>query len=183
MKKWLWKAFKFIFHLVCIIAAISLSSGCFRRYHENRNTLYVRDQNFQTKNSSTYPTVSLCFSMPFKTNKLEEFEKGLTPNIYSDFLMGKENFNESLLKVKFKEVSLQLNDFLIKTNINTKNIGIDENSTSIIHSISTLNVNVFLWRFLKCFSFNIPYHEGVIINRLLISHDQMVLSSNFGNIM
>ena len=168
MKKWIWKFFRVVFHLICITAVIFWSRDCIRHYHENRNALHIQERRFQSQNSSVYPTVSLCFSSPFKTNLLESYGKNFTPQLYSNFLMGKSEYSESLASIPFNNVTLQLEDFLFSARISTKNIGTDEEEKSVTSSISTLNLNVYLWRFLKCFSFNIPYEEHIIINRLLI---------------
>ena len=168
MKKWIWKLFKVGFHLICITAVIFLSRDCILHYHENRNTLHVLDRKFQTNNSSVYPTISLCFSSPFKTNLLDGYGKRFTPLKYSNFLMGKSEYSASLASVSFNNVTIRLEDFLFSANLSTKNIGADQEEKSVNSSISTLNVNVIVWRFLKCFSFNIPYEEHVIINQLSI---------------
>ena len=177
MKKWIWKLSKIVFHLICITAVIVWSRDCIRHYYENRNALHVLERRFQSKNSSVYPTISLCFSSPFKTNLLGKYEKRLTPLEYSNFLMGKSEYSASLANISFNNVALRLEDFLISANLSTKNIGAHEEEKSITSSISTLNVNVIVWRFLKCFSFNIPYEEHVIINRLSIILNRNVFTN------
>ena len=168
MKKWIWKLFKIVFHLIGITAVIIGSRDCILHYHKNRNALHILDRKFQTNNSSVYPTISMCFSSPLKTNLLERYGTRLTPLQYSKFLMGISEYSASLASISFNNVTLRLEDFLFSANLSTKNIGADEEEKSITSSISTLNLNVYVWRFLKCFSFNIPYEEHVIINELRI---------------
>ena len=168
IKKWIWKLFKTAFHLICITAVIFFSRDCIQHYHEDRNSLHVLERRFQSKNSSGYPSISLCFSSPFKRNLLENYGKRPSPQQYSDFLMGKSEYSASLAGIQFSNVTLQLEDFLFAANLSIRSIGSDEEEKSVPSTISILNLNVFVWRFLKCFSFNIPYEEHVIIDELRI---------------
>ena len=169
MKQLCFKISTISFHLFCITWAIFWAKHAFIEYRKNHNSLHVHYNRFQKNNSSTYPSVSMCFSTPFKSNELENHEKGITPFQYSNFIMGITNYSESLAKIRFEDVILQLDDFLISATISSKNIGLDEEELPINSNITSVNLSVYVWRFLKCFSFNIPYDEGVIINKLLIT--------------
>lgn len=178
MKNLIWKLVRIAFHFICIMIAVYLARSSILQYNEDRNSLDVRYQSFQSRNSSTYPTISMCFSSPFKNNKLQNYRKDLSPLQYSNFLMGKTNYDNSFANVSFEDVTLMLDDFLLSASLATKNIGTDEKEASVIPWVTTLNFNVYEWRFLKCFSFNIPYDEGVLINRLLIKLNRKVFPNS-----
>ena len=172
------KIFTNALHFACILAAVFLAYGFLLRYYQNKSSLDVHFQRFQIRNTSTYPTISMCFSLPFMNNRLLEHEKSLTPLEYSNFVLGKTNYNKTLAEIPFEIVTLQLDDFLLSAKVWSKNIDLKDEVLSIVSSVTTIYSSVYVWRFLKCFSFNIPYDEGTIINKLLILMDRSIFPNS-----
>ena len=174
MRKIFLRTFNIFVHVICIAALILLIYGSLKQYHDNKNSLNETFQRFQTNGSSVYPSMSMCFSSPFSKSKLEKRVNGLTPLHYSDFILGKSDYTEILANISYQDVSIDIKDFLISANVSSKSIDDFEHLTSIIDSIITTDLSVYTVRFLRCFTFNIPYVEDVIINMLVVEFNRTI---------
>ena len=114
------------------------------------------------------------FTSPFSKTKLEKHVEGLTPSEYSDFLIGRTNYTHDLAKINYQDVAIEINDFLISATVSSKIKEISQQSKSIIPSITSAELSIFVWRFLKCFTFNIPYEKDAIISQILIELNRTI---------
>ena len=178
MKIFFWKSINVVFHLICVITLLVFTYQLLKNYHKNANSLNVRFRRFQSNKSSVYPSVSMCFTSPFLSKKLERFAEGLSPSQYSDFIMGKTDYTSHLGNISHQEVSLQIDDFLVSASISSKTKEVSEQQTSIVSNITSVHLSVFVWRFLKCFTFNIPYDESIIISQLVIELNRKIFPNN-----
>ena len=148
------KICKVAFYTGCVITTIILTLGFFLEYHRNIQSFEVNLQRFNGNAQSPYPSISMCFSIPFQNSLEWNSSVRIDPYVYSEFLLG--NNNDTLLfKINYDEISVQLSDFLIDTRIFTKNMDtIKEDKSIPLDLISSTSLNVYQWRFLKCFTFD-----------------------------
>ena len=163
---------------MCIAALLFLICGSLQRYHNNKSSLNETFRRFQTNGSSVYPSISMCFTSPFLKRKLEKFVRGLTPLQYSDFIIGRANYTRILADIGYQDVSLNVKDFVISATFSSKTKEVSEQSTSIIASITYTDLSAAVWRFLRCFTFNVPYDEDVIVNEVVIEFNRTVFPND-----
>ena len=178
MAKFLLRTVNIIFHILCIAALLFLVCGSLKRYHNNKSSLNEDFRRFQTNGSSVYPSISMCFTSPFLGRKLEKLVTGLTPSHYSDFIIGRTNYSSILAGISYQDVSLNVKDFVISATFSSKTKEVSEQSTSLIDSITYTDLSFYVWRFLRCFTFNVPYDEDVIVNELVIELNRTVFPNN-----
>jgi len=102
----------------------------------------------------------------------------IDPYSYSEFLLGRSN-DTSLFNMNYEKISLQLSDFLIDTRIFTKSIdNIKEDESIPVDQISSNSLNVYEWRFLKCFTFDFPFKAKLPFNGILIQIKKDIFPNN-----
>ena len=168
MKDLFLKICRVAFYTGCVIAAILFTLGFLLEYHRNRQSFEVDLQRFNENARAPYPSISMCFATPFQDKLVRNSGVKIDPYSYAEFLLGRSN-DTSLLNMNYEKISLQLSDFLIDTRIFTKSIdNIKEDESIPVDRISSNSLNVYEWRFLKCFTFDFPFKEKLSFNGILI---------------
>ena len=163
-----WKIFTTILHLVCIFAATFCAFGCYSKYSEDLNSFDINFRKFNKNNNSIYPSVSICFTMPFINDRLNVHANEATAKNYSDFLVG-SSYSEKLATIDYQNVSLQLKDFLVIAVVNDKSPSDAPNrGWTKMSDISEIGFNVHKSIFIKCFTFNVPFMQQVTLNSINI---------------
>ena len=138
-------------------------------YHKNTTSFEVKFRRFHRHKNDVYPSISMCFSSPFPTERLSNLAKGILPTNYSNFLLG-NTYKNDLKNIDYDNVSLQLHDFLASTILYSKtkdNFNTEKGIST--EAILSTGLNVYVWRFLKCFTLDIPFEENIPLNGLLIT--------------
>ena len=160
--------FRIFFHLGCAIATIFCTFQCYRKYRKDESSYEINYQRFHKEIEDVYPSISMCFSMPFTQEKLNRYAHGITALNYSDFIMGLEEWKE-VDPNHYNDVTMQISDFLVSAVIDGRSLGkFNMNSTLSFENISVLGFNVRMNWFLNCFSINFPNQNRNLINGVLI---------------
>ena len=166
------------FYTGCVIAATLLTLGFLLEYQRNRQSFDVDLQRFNENAQGPYPSISMCFATPFQDKLVRNSGGRIDPYSYSEFLLGRSN-DTSLFNMNYDKISLQLSDFLIDTRIFTKSIdNIQEEESIPLDRISSTSLNVYKWRFLKCFTFDFPFKEKLSFNGVLIQIKKDIFPNN-----
>ena len=67
---------------------------------------------------SVYPSITIVLSDRFNETKLKEYDETITPESYLGFLTGSlpsKDWNPKLANVDFEEVTMDINDYVIRT--------------------------------------------------------------------
>ena len=163
-----WKIFRIIFHLICFTATVFCTYKCYTKYQQNHSSFEIKFGKFHQDDNNLYPSISMCFSMPFKSEKLDQYMKGITNKNYSDFLLGNNN-REKLFEVGYEDVSLQINDFFVQSKIRytSKNISNDRKFENVRIN-ATMGISALNSWFLKCFTLNVPFKKHALVSALII---------------
>ena len=169
MNSMIWKIFTTIFRLVCIIVAIIMASKCYVRYLKEETSYEMTFSKFNGQPNSVYPSVSMCFSMPFIKERLNKLVQGVTPEKYQSFLLG-HTFEKEFQNISYEDVSLRLDEFLVSSELVKKSTNESDNHTNISRKdVSVKSLNLYNWRILKCFTIDIPFVKNNLIDGLYIT--------------
>ena len=61
-----------IFHVICMLFTISMTTYCFYQYALNEDTAKVDYKRFQSTDEDIYPSISFCFDRPFDPFKVDK---------------------------------------------------------------------------------------------------------------
>ena len=99
-----------VFHCICVLATIILSSKCIYDFFLNENISLVEYRSFQEFGHSGYPSISLCILYPFLENKLRMHGSGINVTSYVMFLNGSLS-DERMAKIDYDNVTISLSDY------------------------------------------------------------------------
>ena len=115
MKITIKQSFRFIFVLLCALAAISICVYWVYKYRLDEDLSVITYREFYEREDDVHPTVSLCLRAPFLSERLAEY--GVNKSSYSDFLKGKY-FSNQMLGINYENVTIDISDY-IKGYMNT----------------------------------------------------------------
>ena len=105
----------FLCHLICIITVLIYALINIRSFLQNEDLCEVSFKKFHDTKDDIYPSMTICQNTPFDQNR---FDDGSDDNVnistYENYLVGKENVSQKFANIKYDNVSIQLNGFLIK---------------------------------------------------------------------
>ena len=82
------KSVENFFHIVCIVAAVSLTCWCVSIFFQDHDVCLVDFKQYNEEKEYIYPSFSLIFINPFIEEKLREHGDGINTTTYSQFLEG-----------------------------------------------------------------------------------------------
>ena len=166
------KSFRYLFVLLCAVAAIAICVYWIYKYRLDEDLSVITYREFYEREEDVHPTVSLCLRNPFFSEPLAEY--GVNKSSYSDFLRGKY-FSTQMLGINYENVTIDISDY-IKGYMNTYRNG------SIIYdlelkmekkkTLTHVSFNGVKERaFYKCFAMNIAKVRGILKSRILLSNN------------
>ena len=141
---------KYLFKGFCFVAVISMISVWVCNFLKDEDLCLVDYKTIQTTNELDFPVVSLCFmgTSSFIQQRLEDL--GTTTWKYNYHLKGK-GFNESLTKVDYNQVTINLEDYYNRSVLVLKNgtpLQVPPSNVTIQVAASDFSNRIFR----KCFS-------------------------------
>ena len=178
MKRILWKIFQIFFHLSCLFATLFCTYKCYLKYQRDDSSFQIDFKRFHEEKEDVYPSVSMCFSMPFLQEKLSAHAGVITAEDYSNYILGLKG-GENLQLLNYDDIVLQKHDFYISSILDSRST----NTFNINQSLSSNNIyaiglNVRLKWFLNCFTFNIPFMKHDAISGLLVIIKSNIFPNN-----
>ena len=94
---------KILYQLLCITAALGMTTFCIVKYLKNKSVVSVNYKQFQDPPTDVYPSISICFRKPFiKTNNTEDAK-------VEEMMKGERKFNKSLMEnVTYDDMTVKL---------------------------------------------------------------------------
>ena len=110
-----WKFFHNFFTLLCILATIALAIWCCYEFSKNEDVCEILFKKFQEDEDSRFP--ELTFGLPNRLNEtsLRKHNQNFNENNYRQFLAGGTYWDDEMLNVDFKKVTMQFKDYQIET--------------------------------------------------------------------
>ena len=160
-----------IFHFICVLVTIILSTKCVYQYFLNENISLVEYQSFQEHGQSGYPSLSFCVVNPFLEEELRKYGVGINTSSYINFLKG-SLWDQRMANIDYDNVTISLNDFLDYQSTHPSWIAFSNGSASILPLSNHVSLRGDT---LKCFSIDVPF----IKNELLLGFGMSIRSSIF----
>ena len=152
------QSFRFIFVLLCGLAAISICVYWIYKYRLDEDLSVITYREFYEREDDVHPTISLCLRNPFLSERLAEY--GVNKSSYSSFLKG-NYFSTQMLGINYENVTIDISDYIKgHSNIFRNGSVVKYDSELTIEMIRTLTHVSFNGvkglGFYKCFAINIP---------------------------
>ena len=156
-------SFHNLFHLCCIIATIGTVSRCFYKYSLNNDLTVINFIQFNTDQKSIYPSISLCDFDPCLDEELSKFSKNSTCENYYNIHNQNTGFNKEFLQIDYDNFTVELEKYLISTEI------VLLNGTKIEYPPLGCSIDSGMLRppyrgitepTIKCYTFDVPYYQG-----------------------
>ena len=146
--------FQMIFHVLCTIAAVSLSIFWIYNYCLNEDLCKVDYKTFYDDIEDEYPVLSLCFENFISDQKLGQPPHKTNKSEYLSFLKG-DFYEDNLLHINYKDVISNISDFIVLEGIVYRNGSIVKKD-----SIASNPTNIFKDSFVGLWShgFHHLYH-------------------------
>ena len=107
-----WRAFHFLFKVLCIIASIFMVIYWIIEYQKNEDTTAVEVLEIQTMEDAILPEITIFVVNPFMEEKLKKTSAGLNGKLYLQYLAGHIDRNESYRNINYEDVTLDLFEHL-----------------------------------------------------------------------
>ena len=147
---------QFIFYLCCYSVTIALFIIGIFKYVKNDDLCEISFKPFNEEIYSSYPSFTFCISNPFNESQLKKY--GMNKSTYSSILLGGE-FNDTVLKVDFDEVSFNLRKLIVGTQVTLNQQDQDEIQHLELFDTSDTVIATDK-RIFKCLTFNMPSQTG-----------------------
>ena len=168
-----WGGIRTLFQGLCyFVATLMVSYWVYRFWIEDADVITIDYKGFETIDDAELPVLSICFENPFLDKKLKEINADINQTSYLSYLKG-DIFDEKFNDISYENVTLNLSDFLLGTDIVWKNgslvgnsgLGDLDNSADTSSAIRLdVTFNGFWFRsFVKCFGVQLvdKYKEEV----------------------
>ena len=161
--------FQNIFHLICILATVGITSWCCYKYGQNKDSSVIDLIPFNKDQESPYPSISLCLFDPCLDEKLAL--TNLTCNDYYNMHLNDGKIYETLLQLDYDDFTINLNNHLLKTEAELDN-GKSFRYYAIEHGITSDTLQAPYRSFsepsIKCYTFVTPYLPEKRVKNYLI---------------
>ena len=162
-----------IFHCICIIAVFIYAVINIYSYWRNEDLCEITFKTFHSKKEDIYPSLSMCFSSPFNLNEMSL--RDLNASSYENYLLGRTHDKQNFADIDYYNVSIKLDDFLIKAYARNKERVREE--ISVGEHVTEQSWGWF-WGLMKCFKFNVPFKENIKMSVLRIEFKNAIFPNN-----
>ena len=109
-----------LFHSLCVMASVSLTTYCIRNYLRNEDVSVVNFTTFYHSKEDIYPSFSFCIGPPFLEKKFDAYGNDVNMTTYTKFLEGKL-WDERMLDVEYDKVTMSLKDNVLEAFVTLQN--------------------------------------------------------------
>ena len=97
----------------CICVTIfSVANQC-HNYLKNEDATRVDYRRFNERENDLYPSVGFCLTLPLKKEMLIQYGQNVTPEAYTDFLIGEE-WDQDMLNINYNDVVQDLHEYIVQ---------------------------------------------------------------------
>ena len=171
MMAWMFseKSFRNCFHILCVTAAVSLSTYFIYTYSLNEELCKVDYKSYFEDVEDKYPVLSNCLKTFVINESMHLQSNKATKSKYTDFLMG-NFFDDNLMKINFTDVTVNVIDSvdsaLVRYRNNThKNI---ESPKKVLTDGFAGTWGEYLY---KCYSLDVPLNREIEVVEFSMKND------------
>ena len=110
-----WKSMNNVYTLFCILTTLALIIWCCYEYSKDEDVSEILFKEFYEDEDSVYPEISFGFPNIFNETVLRKYDQTFNIPDYKNFLMNGIYWDEKMMDVDYKAVSMQLKDYQIET--------------------------------------------------------------------
>ena len=103
-----------VFTLLCILTTLALVIWCCYEFSKDEDVCEVLFKEFYEDEDSVYPELTFGFPNIFNESALRKYDETFTVNNYKSLLFGGNYWDEKMMDVDYKEVSMKLKDYQIE---------------------------------------------------------------------
>ena len=173
-----------IFNGLCWIATTTVVVYWIYEFSLNEDLCVVDYKKFYEDGSDPYPVLSMCFANPFVNSKLEGIGAGINKRLYSMYLGG-EYFNTRMLDIDYKNVTIDINDFVTEYFTTWRNGTLETVPIRRPRNIFKSTFSAFwYYDFYQCYGMHAPpdpdiQHFGVLMNMSIFPNATRPQSAEF----
>ena len=171
------KIINFLCHVICIIVVIIYALSNIYSFLQNEDLCEISFKKFHNTEEDIYPSMTICQNTPFDKNVFNDGSNNAANiSTYENYLRGIENVTQNLANIKYKEVSIQLDDFLIKAGVIEKSLS-GRKKISLREHVTEQSWGLF-GKIMKCFTFNVPFKKDVKMSHTTVELRNSLFSNN-----
>ena len=110
-----WETAHSLFKVVCILTTLSLVTWCYYEFNKNEDVCEVSFKKFHEDKENVYPDLTFALPNRFDETALKAYDKSFNEKTYRNFLSGGLHWNDKMLDVDFRKVSMRLADYMIES--------------------------------------------------------------------
>ena len=141
---------RFCFSIICVVGAILMVGYWIYKFLVEDRDLGVVDYELIEKASVDYPIPSICFTNPFLTNKLKEYDPNITNTKYSNYLKGETSLDYPEA-IDYYNSTIDIKDYLGAVQVKLSNESKLRNIKTGTWNKDIFNGFVNNGHFVKCF--------------------------------
>ena len=105
------KKILFGFNLICLAAAIAMTSYWVYIFALDDDLCTIEFQKFYDKSEDSYPALSICFRNSISSEKIMQYNKSIDASSYLKFLRG-EVFDPNMLTIKYSTIIQNITEYI-----------------------------------------------------------------------
>ena len=182
-----------LFRAICLIGTLIMTIFCIQEYVLDQDVTHIGYKKFHDEQGEVYPSITLCFRIPFRREKMLGLGGDVTPYLYKGFVSGQDygNWNSSFSDIDYDNISTNFLDYLLNVEMYMLNgvylKWIIENKIRMVHAhYKHYNVDYQNYSMVKppeiyvsarlhnkkCFTMNIPFMENIRIYAVKMKIDK-----------
>ena len=167
-----------LFKSACTLATAFMVGFWILKFQKNDDLSVIEYTELQEVKNVVYPEFSICFLRPFLVNKIEEINKNISFDEYSQYLEGKEEIDERYRYINFNNVSFELfhhlSDYEVKWKDGNETKCEDRQKCSFATFKISFEGSIFK-RFYRCFSVGIKENLQTHVKFLVLKFKASLL--------
>ena len=183
-----WRSLHNFFKFSCILTTLALVIWCCYEFNKNEDVCEVLFKTFHEDQESIYPEITFGVINKFNETALKAYNEGFNKQNYIDFLQGGAQWDEKMLDIDFKKVSMKIKDYEIETCFLATAVayrdGICNNSLISIERLDTLEWAMFTLHLpsnMPMFSATIKLKSSIFYGGIRPATDQFVTMFGYPN--
>ena len=107
------------FRILCLVTAGFMVGYWMYKFHKNEDVTLIEYKTFSETEDTVYPELTICVMSPFMGAKFDN-ERGLTKELYLQYLNGSISGNDTFVNVKYESVTMDIFEYVNWTSIGIK---------------------------------------------------------------
>ena len=163
-----------IYNTIWTLVTIGMSIYCIYTYLLDKDATKIEFRSYQSSEEDVYPSFSICFNKPYDPVKLSKVASKckVSDDSLIKTISGEQSFDLNTCNFTYDEITLDLNDHVIKAKIHSYG------ATSLFNEDLKIYVSYRSSKG-KCFTLDIPYVKEQWVSKVEVSLNFSAFALNF----